>query len=390
MPTARFTRGLPRIAILGGGQLAKMMAQDARRMGFGLAVLDPDPHAPALPFADHAIAAAFGDVDALRRVCSHVDVTTFDLEHVDVDALRPLEAAGIRFAPSLDTMALIQDKLVQKQRLASCGLPVPEFRAADGGDPESLAALGFPVFQKVRKAGYDGYGVRRLESAAEFARALPGPSMIERPIALASELGVLVARDARGAVATYDPVEMVFDPVANRLDYVRAPGAPTRPYFAEARELALAAAEAVGAVGILAVELFLDRDGELWVNELAPRPHNSGHHTIEACLTSQFEQHLRAVAGLPLGATQQVLPAAMANLIGAGERAGPTQVEGLRTALALPGVAVHLYGKAQSRRGRKMGHVTALHRDLDEAVRLAVAARDALSITSASPEGSHA
>ncbi|MBL8896963.1 MAG: 5-(carboxyamino)imidazole ribonucleotide synthase [Planctomycetes bacterium] len=386
MASARFTRGVPRIAILGGGQLAKMMAQDARRMGFGLSVLDPDPQAPALPFADHAIAAAFGDIEALRRICSHVDVTTFDLEHVDVEALQPLAAAGIEFAPSLQTMAWIQDKLVQKQRLAQHGLPVPEFRAADGGDAQSLSALGFPVFQKVRKAGYDGYGVRRLASAAELSRALPGPSMIERPIAIECELGVLVARGKSGEVATYDPVEMVFDPEANRLDYVRAPGPIAHAHFAEARELALAAAEAVQAVGVLAVELFLDRDGKLWVNELAPRPHNSGHHTIEASLTSQFEQHLRAVAGLPLGSTQQILPAAMANLIGTGAHAGPTRVEGLRAALALPGVALHLYGKAQNRRGRKMGHVTALHRDIDEAVRLACAARDALTITSASPE----
>lgn len=378
-PWSRSTLGLPRVAILGGGQLGKMMAQEAQRMSFPVAVLDPDEHAPALALASRPVVGSYSDLEALARVTAQCDVVTIDIEHVDVEALRELEAENKTFYPQLSVLEIVQDKLLQKNHFATHGIPAPEHREADGDDPRSLGALGFPIVQKTRRAGYDGKGVAVLRSSAE--EPLPGPSLIERLVEIDREVAVLVARDPEGDHVVYPPVEMVFDPETNVLDSLVARGASSEPWWTRATELAIETVRSLDAVGIVAVEMFLDTSGELWVNEVAPRPHNSGHHTIEANVTCQFEQHLRAITSIPLGSPRQVTPAAMANLIGEAPRPGRPRVEGLRDAARIPGVSIHIYGKAEARHGRKMGHLTAVAPHVEEALENVRRARDLLRIT---------
>lgn len=377
---SRSTLGLPRVAILGGGQLGKMMAQEAQRMSFPVAVLDPDPQAPALALAARPVVGAFSDGDALERVTSDCDVVTIDIEHVDVNALRELEASGKTFYPQLSVLEIVQDKLLQKTHFASRGIPVPELREADGDDPASLAALGFPVVQKTRRAGYDGKGVAILRSAED--EPLPGPSLVERLVDIDREIAVLVARAPEGSHVVYPLVEMVFDSGTNVLDSLVAPGESDAPWWNRAEELAVETVRSLDAVGIVAVEMFLDTRGELWVNEVAPRPHNSGHHTIEANVTCQFEQHLRAICSIPLGSPRQLAPAALANVIGHAPRPGRARVEGLREAARVSGVSIHIYGKAEARHGRKMGHLTAVAPEAEEALSNVRRARDLLRIQS--------
>jgi 5-(carboxyamino)imidazole ribonucleotide synthase len=243
-----------------------------------------------------------------------------------------------------------------------------------------LEAFGYPVVQKLRRGGYDGRAVALFRGPQDLGRLLPGPSMLETLVDLDRELAVMVARGLDGDVRAYPVVEMEAHPTANLLDLLVAP-ARIPPEVAEAaRDLACRTVEALDGVGVFGVELFLAKDGALTVNEVAPRPHNSGHYTIEACLTSQFEQHLRAVTGLPLGSTDLVMPAAMINLLGEPGHSGPPLVEGLSETMAIPGVAVHIYGKAETRPFRKMGHVTVLDPDVNEARAKALRVRDLLRI----------
>ncbi len=378
--TARRPRR-PTFGIIGGGQLARMMVPPAKRLGFDVAVLDPTPGAPAAQLADHHVVGAFDDAAALRRLAERSDVITYDLEHVDTDILEGLAAAGHRLRPEPHLLALVQDKGRQRRFFAQRGLPGPRFEVlVDAPTPEQVAAFGGPVMQKARWGGYDGRGVRRLADA--HATPMPVPSLLEACVPIDLELGVMVARGEDGAEAVWPPVEMTFDST-HMLDALVAPARIPRPLRLRAEDLAAEVVDALGGVGVFGVELFLTPNGELLVNEVAPRPHNSGHYTIEASVTDQLEQHVRAVAGLPLGSTALLTPAVTVNLAGVGR--GPACVTGLAEALALPGVAVHLYGKDEARPGRKMGHVTAVDADVEAALERAHAARDALRV-----EGSHA
>ncbi len=374
--------GVPTVGILGGGQLARMLAQEAIRLGFWTSILDPDPKAPALALATRSTVGAFSDLEALQKMAAGCDVITYDLENIDIKTARALQAQGHSFSPSLDMLEIVQDKLHQKQHFLDAGLPVPEFKAVE--DSATLGAFGWPVIQKARRAGYDGKGVRKLSSAEDTP--LPGDTMIEHAVSIHKEISVLVARDGSGNIRAYPPVEMVFDPQLNLLDHLVAPGTLDPDWGAEAVELAEATVECLNAQGIVAVELFLDQAGKLWINEVAPRPHNSGHQTIEANVTNQFEQHLRAVIGAPLGSVRPLGPCAMANLLGSGTTTGPATVRGLTQTLALDGVRVHIYGKRTSRPGRKLGHITALDESIEGAVSKVKNARALISITGA-PQG---
>ncbi len=354
-----------------------MMVPPAKRLGFDVVVLDPTPRSPAGQLADDQVVGGFDDPAALARLAARADVLTYDLEHVHLDALRALSDAGHRLHPHPDVLAIIQDKGRQRAFFAEQGLPGPRFVALDAPPTaDDLAAFGGPVMQKARWGGYDGRGVRRLADAA--ATPMPVPSLLEAWVPIERELGVMVARGEDGAEAVWPPVEMAFDPETHMLDALVAPARIAPALRRRAEVLAAEAVDALGGVGVFGVELFLTPDGELLVNEVAPRPHNSGHYTMEAAVTDQFEQHVRAVTGLPLGSTRLLSPAATVNLVGAGW--GPTRVQGLERALALPGVAVHLYGKDEARPGRKMGHLTVIDPDVEAALARAHAARDALRI----------
>ncbi|WP_295881111.1 5-(carboxyamino)imidazole ribonucleotide synthase [uncultured Thiohalocapsa sp.] len=363
----RYPYPVAQIGIIGGGQLGRMLVAAAKRIGCTCTVLDPYPNSPAGQLSGEQIVGTYHDPAALKELVAACDVTTFDIEDIDTATLAGLSAAGHRIFPCPWLLADIQDKLRQKQVLADAGIPSAEFVPADAPDPDAFAVFGYPLVQKARRGGYDGRGVQVMHEPADFGKHLPVPSLVERFVPARLELAVMVARGQDGATCAYPPVEMRMRPGENMLDMLLAPARVEASIAAAARDLAVATVQALAGVGIFGVELFLTQGGELLVNEVAPRTHNSGHYTIEACVTDQFEQHLRAITGLPLGATDLVRPAAMLNLLGEPGFAGRPVICGLRAALAIPGVSVHLYGKAETRAYRKMGHVTVLDADIEQA-----------------------
>ncbi len=353
-----------------------MLCQAALDLPVRTRVLDPDPHAPAARCCDEFVVGDFADAATVRAFGAGCDVVTIEIEHVSVTGLRALQAAGVAVYPSPDALEIIQDKGAQKAFYRAHHLPTADFWLAE--TRAELAAYVtenpalLPAFQKLRRGGYDGNGVRHLPDAAALATAFDAPSVLEARVDAALELAVVCARATDGTIRAFPVVEMVFDPHTHLVTALAAPAAISPETAARATELAVRTCAAFGTVGLLAVELFLTTDGALLVNEVAPRPHNSGHHTMEANYVSQFQQHLRAVLGLPLGDTTPRAPAAMVNLLGAPDGGdGPATVHGLAEALALPGVAVHLYGKTRTRPHRKMGHATAVATTTAEATALA-------------------
>lgn len=376
-----FPYPVARIGIIGGGQLGRMMVKAAKQLGCTCIVLDPTPNSPAGQVSGHQIVANYQDATALRELTESCDLTTFDLEDIDSAILTELSREGRPIFPHPDVLAIVQDKLRQKEVLTAAGIPMAEFRAMPAPDAALCADFGYPLVQKARRGGYDGRGVAVMHGAEDFASHLPVPSLIERFVPATKELAVMVARARNGECRSYPAVEMRVCPQQNILDWLAAP-ARIAPDIAEAAEqLAVRTVAALDGVGIFGIELFLTAKGALLVNEVAPRTHNSGHYTIEACVTDQFEQHLRAIAGLPLGATDLLCPAAMVNLLGAPGHHGRPVIKGLRAALAIPGVSVHIYGKAATRPYRKMGHVTVLDQDLDRALRKAERVHELVEIT---------
>lgn len=362
----------PRLGIIGGGQLAKMLAMAGFQLGCDIVVLERNNESPAMRIATQAIVGDWDDPAVLLQLASQVDVVTLENEFVNAAGLARLEQAGYAIFPRAMTLQLIQDKLLQKQTLQQAGIAVPRFCAvASPADIASAAAtLGWPLVLKTRRHGYDGKGNMTIHSAAEIAAAWEGlgggkrPLFVEAFCPFVAELAVMMTRGRDGYIAAYPLVESVQrDHICH---IVKAPANVSEEIRERALAMARRAILTVDGVGSFGVEMFLQADGAVLLNELAPRVHNSGHYTIEACSCSQFENHLRAVLGWPLGATTMVAPAAvMVNLLGAGPGAGPPH--GIETALAVPGVHLHIYGKAVASRGRKMGHVTALGATMEEA-----------------------
>ncbi len=380
-PSAPGGRGRTRpatanLALLGGGQLGLLLAQAGMGLGVGLHVLDPDPLCPAAPWAARFIRAGWDDVDAMADLARGCEALSLEIEAPPASALATLEKSGLKVLPGSRTLARIQDKLLQRRALARAGLPQPEFEEVRGPLTEAVAAFGGPCVVKARRAGYDGKGV--LIPAGPSDPRLDGfraPCMLETRVDLALELAVVVVRGRRGEMVDYAPVELNMDPKRHVMESLAAPARIAPGLARRARTLARSAAAALGVVGAVGVELFMDRRGRLSLNEVSPRVHNSGHHSLEACATSQFENHLRAVLGWPLGGTGTLSPAATANLLGPEGVTGPYKVDGLKAALALPGLHVHLYGKAVTTPGRKLGHVTALAGSVPAALGLVRRAR---------------
>jgi len=347
-----------RIGVLGGGQLGRMMIQSAIDLDLRIEVMDPSSDAPCVNFTHRFIKGDINDADAVFEFGKSLDALTIEIEHVSVDGLRRLEAAGVRVIPKPDHIALIQDKALQKQFFADNDIPTAAFTVVESdGD---VSQMGFPIVQKLRTGGYDGRGVQVLKTLEEASeKRFNEPSIIERAIDIEKELSVIIARNSDGETSVYPIVEAVFDPEANLVSSLISPANVNKRLREEAKKLALKVVEKMDFVGLMAIELFLDHDGALLVNEVAPRTHNSGHHTIEANKTSQFGQHLRTVANLPLGSVEEIQPAAgMINLLGASDAFGTPLYEGLKTALGMSGVYPHLYGKSVVKPFRKMGHVT--------------------------------
>jgi len=380
---------LMRLGVIGGGQLGRMLIAAARELGVAVSVLDPDPEAACAVVADRFFVGDLTDASALTALAEQCDVLTYEIEHINVSALQALAERGTLVRPAPQVLAIIQDKLVQKQHLAARGVPVPEFTAGRPGESAAAAAerLGYPCVFKARRGGYDGHGVLVCRDRSELERAGVDAGWdasgwyLERYVPELREPAVVVARSVEGTLEVYPPFEMMFHPERNICDAVIVPARLPGQARDRAAEVAVAAAESFGSAGLFAVELFLSRDGAITVNEIAPRPHNSGHVTIESCVTSQFEQHLRAVCGFPLGSSALLSPGAMVNLLAQSGAGGPARIAGVSEALAFAGVHLHLYGKQRSRAGRKMGHVTALAGSTEEALRRARAAAAAVRIT---------
>jgi 5-(carboxyamino)imidazole ribonucleotide synthase len=350
-----------------------MLIQAAISLGVETAVYDPAPDSPASRLTHHHAVGAWDDRDALLRFAEGCDLITLENEFILADSLRALVAAGIPVVPSPGALAIIQDKYRQKRRYQEAGLAVPLFAAVESPDAvvEFARAHGYPLVLKARYGGYDGYGNATVRAdddlpaawvrlSANGARAL----MVEAFVPFVRELAVMLLRGRDGETRAYPVVETVQQNHICHL--VRAPAPIPDDLAAAARSMAAAAVTALDGVGVFGVELFQMADGTLLLNEIAPRPHNSGHYSIEGCVTSQFENHLRAVLGWPLGSTMLRAPAVvMVNLL--GTRAGPVESGAPAEALVVEGAHLHLYGKRESRMGRKMGHVTALAATLDEA-----------------------
>lgn len=369
-------RRLLRLGVAGGGQLARMMIPPANRLGVSVSVLDRNGGSPAYLAGAAETVGNWNDPAALVAFGRGLDCVTLDHEFVDADALQALEDSGVPVRPGAATLRIIQDKLVQKQTLSDAGLAVAPFRPVESAEDLQQAGriFGWPLYLKARRNGYDGHGNLLVRSAAEVSEAWerfggqPGGVYVEANVPFVRELAVMTVRSLDGQIVCYPVVETVqADHICHE---VRFPAPSSDAVQARARELAAAATEAVQTVGALGVELFETESGDVLVNELAPRPHNSGHYTIEACYTSQFENHVRAVLGYPLGSPEPRCDAAvMLNLLADG--GGPGQPEGIAAALAIDGVSLHLYGKAEARTGRKMGHLTVVGDELDDVLQRA-------------------
>ncbi|MEZ4905082.1 MAG: 5-(carboxyamino)imidazole ribonucleotide synthase [Spirosomataceae bacterium] len=354
-----------RIGILGGGQLGLMLLQAAIDLNLNVKILD-NSDAPCRAIAPQFIEGSIQDYDAVYRFGQEVDVLTIEIEKVNVEALEALEREGKKVFPQPHVIRLIQDKRTQKQFYHDNGLPTADFILTENREEVRLHTDFLPAFHKLGRDGYDGKGVQRIASAVDFDKAFDAPGLLEKAVDFEKELAVIVARNESGEVATFPTVEMVFHPEANLVEYLFAPAEITPAIEKKAEELAKKTAQAIGIVGLLAVEMFLTKEGQVLINEVAPRPHNSGHHTIRANFTSQFEQHWRAILDFPLGDTTAYTPAAMVNLLGEAGHTGPAYYEGMETLLATHGVFPFLYGKKITKPFRKMGHITVTDSNIEK------------------------
>ena len=349
-----------KLAILGGGQLGKMFLQEATDYPMPVAVLDPDPRAPCAAMTGLFKQGDFNDKQTVLNFAQDATAVGIEIEHVSVEALEELEAMGKRVIPAPRVLRIIQDKGLQKQFYADHKLPTAPFYLADNLADVDLERIPLPFVQKNRTGGYDGKGVQVIVTEEDLPKLRDVPSVIETLCPIAHEIAVIVAADDAGKTVVYPVVEMIFDKVLNLVDYVQMPTFLNADIRKRAQALAVELVQAFGAAGLYAVEMFVTQSGDIWINETAPRVHNSGHLTIEACANSQFEQMWRLLAGMPLASVQQCRLAAMVNLIGAYGHSGPAVLEGLDEVLALDETFIHWYGKAETRPGRKMGHITVL------------------------------
>lgn len=374
------------LGILGGGQLGKMLLYDTRKMDIATKVLDPAADAPCRLASNRFETGSLLDYDTVLAFGADCDVLTIEIEHVNTEAMRELKRRGVQVHPDPDALELIQDKGLQKAFYAQHGIASSAYRLYNGLSELEAAITdrtqSLPVVWKSRRFGYDGKGVRILRTTADLIGLPDTPCLTEELVNIHRELAVVAARNQDGEIRCFPACEMVFHPVANLVEQVVCPAALPQALLDSAEAVAAQLIEQLGICGLLAVEFFVTPQGELLVNEVAPRPHNSGHFTIEACFSSQYEQHLRGILNLPLGDPSLKCPAVMVNLVGAEGYQGKVKYEGAAEILALPGVYLHVYGKTETRPFRKMGHVTVVRHELHEARELADRVSKTLNVIS--------
>ncbi len=374
------------LGILGGGQLGKMLLYETRKFDIKTHVLDPSAEAPCRIACDVFQQGDLMDFETVYNFGKKVDVLTFEIEGVNVDALEKLEAEGKKVYPSSKTLRNIQDKGIQKQFYKTHQIPTSPFRVFKDKNELNEAVvrkeLHFPFVWKSCTGGYDGKGVSIIRDAEDIIPLSNGACIAEKLIPFKNELAVIVARNPSGEVTTYPVVEMEFHPEANQVEYVICPARIDEGVAKKARAVAEKVSNAFEHVGLLAVEMFQTEDDEILVNEVAPRPHNSGHYSIEASFTNQFEQHLRTILNLPLGKTDSKVGGIMVNLVGAEGHTGEVHYQNIENIMKMEGVTPHIYGKKETRPFRKMGHVTIVNKDLSKARKIAEEVKNTIQVIS--------
>ncbi len=372
-----------KIGIIGGGQLGRMLTEAATTLEFETIVLDPSENSPAAKVGAKQILGSLSDEGKIQELAETVDYLTWEIEHINTRILESLSEKGFSINPSPKTLVIIKDKLSQSEFLEKFEIPTASFKRVESGEDVLKAAeeFGYPLVLKSRFGGYDGRGnfvIENAEQVKEGFKTLGEQNLyVEKFVEFEKELAIMAARDTRGNVVTYPVVETIHK--NNILHYTLAPAPISPKQRKDAEEFAKKVLKHLEGAGVFGIEMFLAKDGSILVNEIAPRVHNSGHYTIEACETSQFEQHIRAITGMELGATQMVVPCAvMVNIL--GDRDAAAQVEGLHEALAIQGVSVHIYGKAKTKPQRKMGHITVTGDNIDEVFAKAKSARSLINI----------
>jgi 5-(carboxyamino)imidazole ribonucleotide synthase len=371
-----------KLGILGGGQLGKMLLSETRKWDIQTFVLDPSADAPCKIACNTFVQGDLMDFDTVYQFGKLVDILTFEIELVNVDALEKLEFEGVQVYPTPKTLRQIQNKGVQKSEYAKHQIPTADFKIFENLNrlKSEIANLQFPFVWKCTEFGYDGYGVKIIRKSTDLDELPDTECIVEEIIPFKNELAVIVVRNLSGDVKTYPVVEMEFHPEANQVEYVICPARIDDKVAQKATAIALQVAAIFEPVGLLAVEMFQTHDDEILVNEVAPRPHNSGHYSIEASYTSQFENHLRAILNLPLGNTNSKVAGIMVNLVGEVGFSGNVVYEKINEILAIDGVTPHLYGKKQTRPFRKMGHVTIVNEDMKEARKIAELVKNTIRV----------
>ncbi|MDX1683785.1 MAG: 5-(carboxyamino)imidazole ribonucleotide synthase [Saprospiraceae bacterium] len=371
-----------KIGVLGGGQLGKMLCEAALPWHLKIAVLDKNKDFPSGPYAPEFVSGDFTDYDDVLNFGKDRDVITIEIEKVNTDALRVLESEGVEIYPQPRVTELIQDKGLQKQFYSDHHLPTAEYQLLSSQEIEQKLGKGvieFPIVQKLRKGGYDGRGVQVVKEAEDMI--IGHDSVLEELVDIEKEISVIVARSITGQIVHYEAVEMVFDPKGNLVDHLICPADISSDKEKEAVELAKSVITKLEMTGLLAVEMFLTTSGQILINEVAPRPHNSGHHTIKNCACSQYEQLLRCLIDAPLIPGKSLMPAMMINILGSSEGNGKPVYNGLDEVLSEPGIHMFLYGKKESRPFRKMGHFTITASDRQSLLKKADIVRNKFSIS---------
>ncbi|HSW55079.1 MAG TPA: 5-(carboxyamino)imidazole ribonucleotide synthase [Ignavibacteriaceae bacterium] len=375
-----------KLGIIAGGQLGKMLALAASNWDIKTFILDPDAQCPAASCSSVFVKGNYLNFDDVYNFGKKVDMITFEIENVNIGALKKLKQEGLKIYPNPETLELIKDKGRQKEFYLKHNIPSAFFELYKSKQEIITAIengeLRFPFVQKLRTGGYDGKGVAAIKTNIDVVNLLEGESVIEESINIKKEISIIAARNNHGEIKCFPPVEMEFNPTANLVEKLICPASIEESISTEAMQLVVKIISSLTFCGLLAVEVFVDNQNKVWINEIAPRPHNSGHHTIESAITSQYEQLLRAIFNFPLGSTHLKSPAVMINLLGEQGYEGKVKYEGLTEAMAVEGVKIHLYGKKITKPFRKMGHVTILSHSIEEAMKNAEIVKQKLKIKS--------
>ena len=374
------------IGILGGGQLGKMLLSTTRKWDIKTKVLDNNPNAPAKLSCNEFHVGNLMDYQTVLNFAKNIDVLTIEIENVNVKALEEIEKKGIKVYPQPNVLAIIQNKLKQKKFYKENKIPTApfrEFKTIKSIKEQIIHGnLCFPFVWKSNSMGYDGFGVKIIKSNRDLEKLNDCPGFIEDLIEIRKELSVIICRNEKGEIKNFPVVEMIFDNDSNQVEYIISPARINNETSKRAISIALKLSKIYNHIGIMAIELFLTTDNEILINEVAPRPHNSGHFSIEMSYTNQFEQHVRAILGLPLGETKNKISGVMVNLVGEKKHNGPVKYSNIDQIMTIDGVTPHIYGKKETRPNRKMGHVTIVNEKLENAIKIAKTVKETIKVIS--------